>query len=59
MLLERKWEHLASVYERHNESSLIPPSEKLLLLFLDYWRDFLASVYEWSTDVFAFQKAWA
>ena len=24
----------ASVYERHNESSIIPPSEKL---FLKYW----------------------
>ena len=45
-----------SVYERHNENSLIPPSEKPLLLFLSYWRDLLASVYERSNTAFAFKK---
>ena len=48
-----------SVYEWHKENSLIPPSEKPFLLFWNYWRYFLASVYERHIEAFAFQKVWA
>ena len=47
---------LASVYERHNEKSLIPPLiTLLLLLFFAHKRQYLASVYE-RCIAFAFKE---
>lgn len=49
-------EPLASVYERHNENSLIPPLKNRFCFFA-CCMNLLASVYEQSNDVFALQKA--